>query len=147
MTMSRLHINDAMRHCGCYLDGSHTVLTALSIHQPWANMIADGEKAIEVRCWSTSYRGPLLICSTKKNDVEPRGCGVALATLVDCRPMTESDEDAACCVCDVGDIAWVLDRVLAIQPFPVRGQRSLFSVRVTNLPSKPVVHQAMFDYS
>jgi len=34
---------------------------ALTLHQPWASLIAVGAKRIETRSWSTSYRGPLAI--------------------------------------------------------------------------------------
>lgn len=34
---------------------------ALSIRQPWASLILDGRKSIEVRTWSTVYRGLLWI--------------------------------------------------------------------------------------
>lgn len=39
-------------------------MKALSIRQPWAGLIALGIKTIELRSWSTSYRGPLLICAS-----------------------------------------------------------------------------------
>jgi hypothetical protein len=38
--------------------GSMPVLT---LHQPWASLVACGAKRIETRSWSTTYRGPLLI--------------------------------------------------------------------------------------
>jgi hypothetical protein len=31
----------------------------LTLHQPWASLIAVGAKTIETRPWSTDYRGPL----------------------------------------------------------------------------------------
>jgi hypothetical protein len=34
---------------------------ALSIWQPWAHLLATGEKLYETRNWSTSYRGRILI--------------------------------------------------------------------------------------
>jgi activating signal cointegrator 1 len=34
---------------------------ALTLHQPWASLIALGHKSIETRSWSTKYRGPLAI--------------------------------------------------------------------------------------
>ena len=34
---------------------------ALTLHQPWASLIAIGAKTMETRSWSTSYRGPLAI--------------------------------------------------------------------------------------
>lgn len=36
-------------------------MKALTLHQPWASLIAVGVKRIETRSWSTSYRGPLAI--------------------------------------------------------------------------------------
>jgi ASCH domain len=33
----------------------------LSIRQPWAYLIANGQKNIENRTWLTNYRGPFLI--------------------------------------------------------------------------------------
>lgn len=42
-----------------------TTVKALSLWEPWASLIAQGEKTIETRFWGTSYRGPLLICAAK----------------------------------------------------------------------------------
>lgn len=42
-------------------------IKALSLWQPWASLIALGAKKFETRSWKTSYRGPLLICASKKN--------------------------------------------------------------------------------
>ena len=36
-------------------------MRALTLHQPWAWLVALGVKTIETRSWSTSYRGPLAI--------------------------------------------------------------------------------------
>lgn len=36
-------------------------MKVLSLHQPWASLIALGVKTIETRSWSTQYRGPLAI--------------------------------------------------------------------------------------
>ncbi len=40
-------------------------MRALTLHQPWASLIALGVKTIETRSWSTSYRGPLAIHAGK----------------------------------------------------------------------------------
>jgi hypothetical protein len=103
---------------------------ALSIQQPWANMIASGEKTIETRTWTTEYRGSLLIVSAKTPRIEPAGCAVALAELVDCRTMTQNDEIEACCDAYPSAFAWILRRIRKLHPFPVRGQLGLFSVEV-----------------
>ncbi len=103
-------------------------MKALSIKQPWANMIVDGLKTIETRTWSTSYRGTLLIVSSKQPPIYPSGMALAVADLVDCRPMTRQDEVAAGCTLYVGAYAWVLENVRRIEMFPVRGQQGLYEV-------------------
>lgn len=89
----------------------------LTLHQPWASLVAAGAKCIETRSWPTYYRGPLAIHAAKSpNGVEvgrvvsdvlasaldaagvvldpkriPFGAVVALATLVDVQPITEAN--------------------------------------------------------
>lgn len=36
-------------------------MRVLSLHQPWASLIALGEKTVETRSWAHPYRGPLAI--------------------------------------------------------------------------------------
>jgi ASCH domain len=107
-----------------------TLYKALSLKQPWANMIASGEKTIETRKWPTDYRGTLLIVSSKSPDIRPAGCAVALATLVDCRPMTHADQNAAQCQLYRGAYAWVLRDIRRLRPFAVRGQLGIYDVAV-----------------
>ena len=42
-------------------------MKAISIKQPFAGLIATGQKTIETRTWSTHYLGPLLICAGAKS--------------------------------------------------------------------------------
>jgi hypothetical protein len=39
---------------------------ALTLWQPWASLVALGEKRFETRCWSTKYHGPLAIHAAAK---------------------------------------------------------------------------------
>jgi hypothetical protein len=41
---------------------------ALSIQQPWAELILRGTKKIEIRSWSTAFRGPIWIHTGKKGN-------------------------------------------------------------------------------
>lgn len=108
------------------------MMKAVSVKQPWASMIADGDKDIETRTWYTAYRGRILIVSSKRpNDEGPAGVALAIANLVDCRPMTEADEDRACCDIYGAAFSWVLENVCPIEPFPVRGQLGIYNVDVT----------------
>lgn len=45
-------------------------MKALSVKQPWASLIAEGIKSIEVRSWTTDHRGPLLICVSKNIETD-----------------------------------------------------------------------------
>jgi hypothetical protein len=103
-------------------------MMALSIKQPWANLIASGKKTIETRLWETDYRGPLLIVSSKAPPIAPAGCALAIADLIDCRPMTKRDETAAQCEIYPNAFAWVLTNIRPISPFPVKGRLGLYEV-------------------
>jgi hypothetical protein len=47
------------------VDHPKPALRALSIRQPWAEAIMAGRKSIELRGWTTSYRGALMIHAGK----------------------------------------------------------------------------------
>jgi len=40
-------------------------MKAITLRQPWASLIAIGEKRIETRSWPTKYRGPLAVHAAK----------------------------------------------------------------------------------
>jgi len=44
------------------------VKKALTVKQPWANLIVKGIKDVENRTWQTKYRGRLYIHAAKKSD-------------------------------------------------------------------------------
>jgi len=78
-------------------------LPVLSVRQPWASYLVSGMKTIELRSWSSGYRGWLWIHAGKKPDLlamemldlEPSefGCGglVGLARLEDCVPINSEE--------------------------------------------------------
>ncbi|QWU17371.1 ASCH domain-containing protein [Paenibacillus sophorae] len=45
-------------------------MKAITIKQPWATLIALGEKRFETRSWATKHRGPLAIHAGKQVDKE-----------------------------------------------------------------------------
>ena len=67
-------------------------MKALTIQQPYASLIADGEKWVENRGWYTTYRGPLAIhagSGTRYLNAEvlasyPTGVVIATGNLVAC---------------------------------------------------------------
>jgi len=114
---------------------------ALSVRQPWANLIASGEKMIEVRSWSTMHRGDLVICSAVTVDdvpamihdltTDPCGVTICVVQLVDVRPLERSDVAAAMLPDDAdldGAYAWVLAQPRRLAPHPVKGALGLFGV-------------------
>ena len=117
----------------------HRVVRALCVRQPWANRIASGEKSIETRTWATRYRGEIMICSSLNPPrPEPVGSAVALAELVECRPMmTPADWAAACCDPYLGAYGWVLANVRAVRPFRIAGHLGIFHLEIPD----PVEYQ------
>lgn len=105
-------------------------MIAISVKQPWASMIARGEKTIETRTWKTEYRGDLLIVSSRSPVIPglPAGQALCIINLTDCRPMTRADETEARCKLYPGAWSWVLEDVRPVRPFPVRGKLGLYHV-------------------
>jgi len=42
------------------------MMKAITLHQPWASLVAIGAKAIETRPYTSKYRGPLAIHASKR---------------------------------------------------------------------------------
>ena len=110
-------------------------IKSLSVKQPFASLIAFGEKRIEVRSWPTHYRGRILICASKApysgamlapdtlktpisdareymgffNTMFPTGVMVGLVDLVDCRPMLPEDSNVALIDYIPGAYSWVFE--------------------------------------
>jgi ASCH domain len=78
-------------------------MKALTIRQPWAELILRGRKPFELRTWRTKYRGPLVIHAAAKIDAwDAQNFGlnpeklttsafVGFAILSDVRPHTRAD--------------------------------------------------------
>ena len=56
-------------------------MKAITIKQPWATLIALGEKQFETRSWQTKYRGPLAIHAGKSIDKDACRCEPIHSTL------------------------------------------------------------------
>lgn len=119
-------------------------MKAISLHQPWASAITyldirrdillrhgiTAQKTIEVRTWSTDYRGPLLIVSTKKPKIMglPLGKAVCTCEIIGCRLMDRSDEYRAQCRWEPRAFAWLLTNIVPTEPFQVKGQQGFYEV-------------------
>lgn len=109
---------------------------ALSVRQPWASLIASGQKTIEVRSWPTSHRGKLLICASKRpHRGLPVGVAVCVVRVMGCRPMTRADAAMACCDFVAGAYAWELSDAEAVPAAPVVGKLRLFTVSDKSIPA------------
>jgi hypothetical protein len=114
-------------------------MKALCVKQPYASWIANGRKTIETRTWKTNFRGNFLVVASRSVDRlrelqldhtdYPTGLALATAKLVDCRPMVNGDQRAACCELYPRAWAWLLADVKKINPFPVKGRLSFFDVQ------------------
>lgn len=103
-------------------------MKAISVRQPWAGLIASGQKTIETRTRPTQYRGDVLICASKSPHAPGAGEALCIVTIVDCRRMVSDDAAAACCPPYDGAWAWILANARPIRPFPVKGRLSFYDV-------------------
>lgn len=102
-------------------------MRALSVRQPWAELIASGKKKIEYRTWQRDFRGDLLIvssasrhdddCAEKGLDPEALGYGVAVC-VADFWKVTGDD----------GDYCWHLRNPRRVEAFRVKGYASIYHV-------------------
>ena len=51
---------------------------------------------------------------------------LCVVNLIDCRPMVESDQEAAQCEVYEGAWSWVFENIRPMEPFPVRGQLGIY---------------------
>lgn len=109
-------------------------MRVLSVKQPWASLIASGAKTLELRSWSTKYRGPVLILagsgvwSGTEYPIGPRGVALCIVDLIDVRPVVETDAAAACIVPPEGfGFAWVLANPRPVRQVSVKGKLGLYS--------------------
>ena len=115
-------------------------MKAIVIKQPFANLILQHEKTIELRTFNTSHRGDLLIVAAKKDhagnvlisfhdeacewtskehlgfwedhdEVFLRGHAICVVTVTDSRPMTLDDEQPACHRVFPNAKAWPLENL------------------------------------
>ena len=132
-------------------------MKCISLWNPWATLLAHGEKRIETRSWATRHRGPILIHAAKKWDAnladlcrQPPfrstlaeigrafefhfGALLGTATLFDCRQTVVlspqvSDIERAFGDYSPGRFGWVMSdfKPFAV-PVPYRGAQGLFDV-------------------
>ena len=129
-------------------------MKTLTISQPFASLIAFGEKFVENRTWATRYRGPIAIHAGKgtqyltRKELEdyPNGGIIAVAELVACISIDrikilggglsmEMKSDARKYTWrelkehrhTEGPVCWVLEGVRECEFFPCKGAQGLWT--------------------
>lgn len=122
-------------------------MKALSFRQPWAELVLQGHKTMDLRTYTTHYRGRLAIHASQtverdsclQHDLEPADCQtggvVGTVELVDVAPLDEAayeahrDEHLAGRRYRPGLYGWILaDPERLPQMVPARGRTNLFNV-------------------
>ena len=130
-------------------------MKALSIRQPWANLIEQKLKPLEIRSCKTNYRGELLICAGEKVStifkIDKSKCegdkiftydpadpefsgylhyGKALFTcsLEEITPFYIEQEEDAWLKWQPSLFSWHLTNIKPIMPFSFKGKLSFFNV-------------------
>jgi hypothetical protein len=115
------------------MNGKKMKLKAISIKQPWIDLIINGKKTIETRKWKTSYRGPLLLVSSKKPQIGLAGYALGIADLINCKKMVKDDEIMSCCKLYPKANSWFLKNIKKIKPFKVNGKLGIYEIEVDKI--------------
>lgn len=129
-------------------------MKCLTVSQPWASLIAGGDKYIENRSWSSNYRGPLAIHAglgsqyLSKDELAKYRTGeiIAVGELADCVALVyvrslalnfgdscrvgETGRTAGEIVADrycEGPWLWILKDVRAVEPVKIKGKQGLWN--------------------
>ncbi|MDO8528390.1 MAG: ASCH domain-containing protein [Nanoarchaeota archaeon] len=112
-------------------------MKALSLKQPFAELIVSGRKKIELRNWNTHFRGEFLIHASKSPDLKsmkkfdfetlPLGMIVGKVKLVEVKHYLskeehEKDKNRHLASSDWGNYGFILENPERIKPIPAKGR-------------------------
>jgi predicted transcriptional regulator len=112
-------------------------MKVLSLKQPFAELILQGRKKIELRKWNTKFRGEFLIHASKRPDMEavarfgfrelPCGFIVGKAKLVDVKKYAnkeehDKDKELHLASSHWGDYGFILEEPERIEKIPANGK-------------------------
>jgi activating signal cointegrator 1 len=121
-------------------------MIALSIRQPWAELILRGSKTIEVRGWATRHRGELWLHAAMRKDIPllnrfnlgaddlTFGALVGVCELYDCIEFTDDTWDRLRIQhlnegpLEKRHYAWLLRNPNRIKPKPLKGRLGLMRI-------------------
>lgn len=111
-------------------------MKALSLKQPFAELVASGKKTIELRKWRTKFRGEFYIHASQRPDRKamrkfgfqelPCGCIVGKALLKEVKEYESTDEfwkdrDKHLAGMQWGKYGFILENAEQIYPIPAKG--------------------------
>ena len=127
-------------------------MKAITISQPWARLIASGEKFVENRSWSTNYRGPIAIHAglgtqylSKEELAEyPTSAVIAIARLAACVNLFDVTSKRVSTLGEIipgtqytykqivehkyseGPCCWILEDIQEVGPWKATGKQGLW---------------------
>jgi len=121
-------------------------MKALSLKQPWAELVVSGKKTIETRKWNTKFRGEFLIHASKNTNKErerelgfenlPTGCIIGKATLVDVKKYESKKEFEKDADKHYAKGWWhpkahgfILKNARRLKPRPLKGKLNFFDIK------------------
>ena len=127
-------------------------MKVISIKEPFATLIRNGDKKIETRSWKTIYRGELFIHASGKNIAKEflindyvvslidglnmnYGNIICRGNLVDCvymdekflNSIKEDEKEFKLGLYELGRYAWIFENVEPIYPIPAKGQLNIWN--------------------
>lgn len=127
-------------------------MKVISIKEPFATLIRNGDKKIETRSWKTNYRGELFIHASGKNIAKEflindyvvslidglnmnYGNIICRGNLVDCvymdekflNSIKEDEKEFKLGLYELGRYAWIFENVEPIYPIPAKGQLNIWN--------------------
>ena len=119
-------------------------MKALSLKQPYAELVVSGKKKIELRKWKTNFRGKFLIHASKSVHEEamksfgfkelPTGCIVGSAVLKDVKSYSskeelEKDKSLHLASSEWGNYGFVLENTQRLKSIPCKGSLNFWEFR------------------
>ncbi len=121
-------------------------MKALSLKQPWAELILQGKKTIELRKWNTNFRGEFLIHAPESIDEEkmkeynlkdlPRQAIIGKVKLVDVKEYNNEEEffkdknKHLASTMKWGKFGFILEKPERIKPIKYKGSLGFFEADI-----------------
>ena len=117
----------------------------LSVKQPWAELIIQGKKKIELRKWNTNFRGEFLVHASKNPDELgmkkfgfddlPKGFIIGKVNLIDVKKYKDKDEFMKDKDLHLADESWgergfILENPKRIKPIKAKGNLGFWEFEI-----------------